>query len=124
MIYVRFESPDIDDRGRRLGVFGLVNVLGRTGRLTAEQERFRQVTNAWYDAAYPDPAADDPSVYDARLNPTAAAWFKSTAEPLLARVDGYLAILAAAGVACVRRESTDPGRIIYEDAHQVVVVPA
>lgn len=122
MIYVRFESPDVDDRGRHVGVFGLVNGLGRAGRLTAEQEGFRRVTNAWYDAACPDPAAGDPAVYDAQLNPTAAAWFKSTAVPLLARVEGYLEILAAAGVGCVRRESADPGRIIYEDDHQVVVV--
>lgn len=39
------------------------------------------------------------------------------------RVEGYLEILAAHLVACERVESTDPGRVIYEDADQVVVVP-
>jgi hypothetical protein len=120
--FIRFESPDIDSVGRHVGVFGLVNSLGRAGRLTAEQEKFRRVTNAWYDAAYPNPAAVDPTVYDPRVNPTAAAWFKSTSESLLARVEGYLTILATMGVACVRRESTNPGVVIYEDDYQIVLV--
>jgi hypothetical protein len=78
--YVRFQSVVADSRGRYVGVFGLVNILAKQGRLTAEQERFRRVNNGWYDGAYPDPAAVDPRVYDHELNPGAVAWFKSTAE--------------------------------------------
>lgn len=51
------------------------------------------------------------------------AWFKATAGHLIERVDGYLEILAAHEVACERVESTDPGRVVYEDEVQVVVVP-
>lgn len=47
----------------------------------------------------------------------------SSAQHLIGRVDGYLEILAAHGIDCVRVESTDPGRIIYEDEDQVVTVP-
>lgn len=42
---------------------------------------------------------------------------------LLERVPGYLRILAAHGVECVRVELADPGTVIYDDPHQVVVVP-
>jgi hypothetical protein len=42
---------------------------------------------------------------------------------LIERVDGYLEILARHGVACRRVESEDPGRVIYEDDDQIVVVP-
>ncbi|MGW7200073.1 hypothetical protein [Streptomyces chryseus] len=38
-------------------------------------------------------------------------------------VGGCLEILAAHGVVCRRVRSTDPGRVVYEDEHQIVVVP-
>ncbi|MGW7514843.1 hypothetical protein ACWGJ2_04555 [Streptomyces sp. NPDC054796] len=104
-------------------MFALVNTLAREGRLTAEQERFRRVNNDWYDASFTNPAHVDPTVYDPAVNPGATAWFKVTSTELIARVDGYLEILAAHGVECVRVVSSSPGRIVYEDADQVVVVP-
>jgi hypothetical protein len=58
------------------------------------------------------------------VNPGAAAWFKSSAQHLLVRIDGYLAVLNDHHVAWVRlAERTAPGRVVYEDDHQVVVVP-
>lgn len=114
----------MDARGRYVGVFGLVNTLARQGRLTTEQERFRRLNNDWYDAAYPDPATVDPTVYDETVNPGATAWFKPTSIALIDRVAGYLDVLAAHGVRCGRVESTDPGHIVYEDPYQIVVVPA
>ncbi|WP_346345738.1 hypothetical protein [Streptomyces sp. 11-1-2] len=51
------------------------------------------------------------------------AWFKAASLELIARVDGYLKILALHEVACERIESSNPGKIIYEDPDQVVVIP-
>ena len=51
------------------------------------------------------------------------AWFKASAVHLIDRVGDYLEILAAHDVSCERVESTNPGKIIYEDSEQVVVVP-
>ncbi|MCX5387349.1 hypothetical protein [Streptomyces sp. NBC_00083] len=121
--YVRFQSPHRNGRGHFTGVFGLVNNLAREGRLSAEEEAFRRTNNAWYDAAYTDPSTVDPSVYDDAVNPGAAAWFKPSATHLLVRVPGYLSILAAHGVDCLALSSADPGRVIYEDDVQVVVIP-
>ncbi|WP_412538453.1 hypothetical protein R8Z50_21675 [Longispora sp. K20-0274] len=121
--FLRYQSPEPDAKGRHVGVFGLVNTLARQGRLTADQEHFRRTHNAWYDAAYTDPTTVDPTVYDEAVNPGAAAWFRATATHLFGPIDGYLAILAAHDVPCVRLESDDPGRVVYEDAHQIVVVP-
>ncbi|GAA3099871.1 hypothetical protein [Streptosporangium carneum] len=122
-LYVRFQGTDLDRRGRFPGVFGLVNVLAAAGKLTAEQERFRQANNAWYDANFTNPSDVDPTVYDHDLNPGAAAWFKTSAHPLVERVAGYLEILTAHGVGHEAVRSSDPGRIVYEDDHQIVVVP-
>ncbi|MEI5098599.1 hypothetical protein RB200_07910 [Streptomyces sp. PmtG] len=119
-VYVRFESPTRHERGHFPGVFALVNGLARDGRLTAGQERFRRAGNDWYDAAYPTP---DASFYDPERHPGAVAWFKSTATHLIERVPGYLDVLAAHGVPCREVRSADPGRVVYEDDVQVVVVP-
>ncbi|MCZ7417612.1 MULTISPECIES: hypothetical protein [unclassified Streptomyces] len=121
--YLRFQCTTPNARGVLPGIFVTVNGLAREGRLTAEQDEFRRTTNAWYDAAYTNPTHVDPTVYDHAVNPGAVAWFKPTAGHLLARIDGYLDILAAHGVPYVHLESADPGRVVYEDAHQIVVVP-
>lgn len=106
-----------------LGVFGLTNTLARAGELSAEEYADWRAGNDWYNAAYPNPADSDPSVYDKHLNPRSTAWFKDSALHLMERVPRYLEILDAHGIACVRVEAADPGRIIYEDDVQVVVVP-
>ncbi|WP_340559574.1 hypothetical protein [Streptomyces sp. GSL17-111] len=121
--FIRFQATTPNHRGVLPGIFVVVNGLARDGRLTAEQEEFRRTTNAWYDAAYTNPTHVEPTVYDHAVNPGAVAWFRASAGHLLARVEGYLAILTAHGVPHVRLESADPGRIVYEDADQVVVVP-
>lgn len=118
--YVRFRSPEPDEQGRYIGVFGPVN---RLARLTPEQERFRRAGNDWYNANVTNPSDIDPAVYDAARHPRAASWFKATATRETGRVPGYLRILAAHGVPCEEVRTTDPGRILYEDAEQVVAVP-
>ncbi|NJQ07808.1 hypothetical protein [Streptomyces lonarensis] len=121
--YVRFQSTQWNSRGNFTGVFGLVNSLAREGRLSEEQENFRRRNNDWYTAAYTDPSTVDPHVYDDEINPGAAAWFKPSATHLLARVPGYLEILSEHGVDCRALRSADPGRVVYEDDVQIVVVP-
>ncbi|MEV4744820.1 hypothetical protein AB0K21_00450 [Streptosporangium sp. NPDC049248] len=122
-LYLRFQGTTRDRQGRLPGVFGLVNSLASRGKLTAEQERFRRTNNDWYDANFTNPSDIDPTVYDHALNPGAAAWFKSSAHLLIERVSGYMEILAAHGVGCEVVYSSDPGKIVYEDDHQIVVVP-
>jgi hypothetical protein len=121
--YVRFRSRYPNQDGVHVGIFGLVNVLGRHGMLTPAEETFRRENNAWYDAAYPDPCTVDPSVYDRQLNPGASSWFKPTATTLLRRADGYLAILSAHAVAWQQVASPAPGRVVYEDEFHLVALP-
>ena len=124
MTYIRYQSPTPNARGAFTGIFGLVNGLARDGLLTEEEESFRRTNNAWYDAAYTDPSTVDPTVYDRTLNPLAASWFRTaTTAWLLEPLPGYLQILQSHQVPCIKLHSADPGRIIYSDPHQVVVVP-
>ncbi|MFD3331273.1 hypothetical protein ACFWV1_01230 [Streptomyces sp. NPDC058700] len=120
--HIRFQSPTRSPRGHRPGVFGLANPLAREGRLSPAEYAIWRASNDWYDAHFPNPSTVDPTVYDPLLNPGAAAWFRATATEALARVAPYLRILRDHGVPCVRLESARPGRIVYEDAYQVVAV--
>lgn len=115
--YVRFRSPYPGFSGLKVGVFGLVNVLGRHGMLTPGEERFRRENNDWYDSAYPQPG-----VYGPDTDPLAECWFKASAHELLRRVSGYLAILDAHSIAWEEVRTADPGTILYEDRWQVVAV--
>ncbi|KRF34350.1 hypothetical protein [Nocardioides sp. Soil805] len=122
--FVRFQSPEPSPRGIHVGVFGLVNVLGRGGDLCSADEAHRVRMNRWFDAAYTDPSTVDRLVYDREVNPRAVAWFKvPAADHLVEATRGHLDILDRHGVAWERVESDDPGRVVYEDQHQVVVVP-
>ena len=122
--FVRFRSPHVSERGIHVGVFGLVNVLGRQGLLSAEDEQWRRERNRWFDDAYRDPSTIDPEVYDHEVNPGAVAWFKvDGAAHLVAATAEHCALLDRYAVAWERVESDDPGEVVYEDAHQVVVVP-
>lgn len=122
--FVRFQDVELSDRGIHVGVFGLVNVLGRGGDLGEVDEAYRVRMNRWLDDAYTDPSTVDPAAYDRRVNPRAVAWFKvPAADHLVEATRGHLDILDRHGVAWERVESDDPGRVVYEDEHQVVVVP-
>jgi len=122
-LFVRFQSPAANARGVHPGVFALVNGLAASGLLTEEEERFRRSNNDWFSQNFTDPSEVDALVYDREVNPGATAWFALSSPHLVERVDGYLAILDRHDVPWERVESATPGRIIYEDADQVVVVP-
>jgi hypothetical protein len=105
--FVRFESARADSARGLVGIFGLVDVLGRHGMLTAAEEAFRHDANAGLDAAYPDPCAIHPTTCAPEIHPGAAAWFRATATGLPARVPPYLAILDAHALAWRRRSNAD-----------------
>lgn len=123
MRYVRFEAAVPNSRGTYPGVFGLANGLARSGRLSADDWAWWRAANDWYDAAYPDPATVDPTLFDKGRHPGLTCWFCDSAEHLLRRLPGYLALLDRYGIAWRERRSADPGVIRYRDDVQVAVTP-
>ncbi|WP_413102098.1 hypothetical protein [Streptomyces sp. Inha503] len=84
--YVRFQSPVRNERGYFSGVFGLVNGLARSGKLSTEQERFRRANNDWYNAAYPDPSTAARAETGPTKNPTGC---EVAAPSFNRRLEGY-----------------------------------
>jgi hypothetical protein len=123
VIFLRFEAAEPNENGRRPGVFGLANGLARSGRLTDAEWTWWRANNDQLGAAYTDPATVDPALFDRTVHDEVRCWFKSSAEHLIALVPGTLRLLDTYGVAWVERRSLRPGRVLYEDDVQVVVVP-
>lgn len=123
MDHVRFESAVPNDRGRYTGVFGLANGLARSGALSAADRAWWRAANDWYDLAYRDPATVDPTLFDEARYPGLTCWFRMSAEHLLGRLPGYLALLDRYGIRWRQRRSADPGVVRYRDDVQVVVTP-
>ena len=121
--YLRYQAATPNTRGVHVGIFGLANGLARDGLLNATDHAWWVASNAWYDTAYPDPGASDASLFDRSRHPVVLCWFKASATDLLEKVPGYLALLERYGVAWQRVDSDDPGRVLHEDAHQVVIAP-
>lgn len=122
-MFVRYQARVPNHRGIHTGVFGLANGLAHGGKLSDEERAAWRAGNDWFNLAYPDPSDSNPGIYDPQVNPQAAAWFKDTATHLLERIEPYLDMLRRHDVQFERLFSDDPGRVIYEDAVQVVVVP-
>lgn len=122
-VFIRFQATTPNTRGHHPGVFALANGLAADGLLSADDERWRQKANADMTARYVDPSTVDPGVYDRQRHPGAAAWFRADATELIERVGAYCDLLDRYGVAWERVERTDPGRVVYSDAVQVVAVP-
>ncbi|MET3175959.1 UNVERIFIED_ORG: hypothetical protein ABIB52_003832 [Arthrobacter sp. UYCu721] len=118
--FVRYQSSVPNGRGLYLGIFALANRLAKEGRLSAEDWACWRSANDYYDAAYATP---DKSIYDIAVNPSAQAWFKPTATHLLSKIDFYTDLLRRYDVDCQVFYSTDPGRVLYEDDVQIVVIP-
>ena len=123
MRFVRFEATTPNARGAHIGVFGLANGLRSAGRLTEADLSWLTANNAFGNAAYPDPGTVDPTLFDKAVHPFATCWFRSTATHLLDYVEEYLHVLTRYGVDWHRRETDDPGVILYEDDVQVVAEP-
>jgi len=122
-VFVRYQATDPNSRGSYPGIFALANGLARAGLLGAEDWAAWRVANDRADALYADPSTTDPRIYDRDANPGAQAWFKVSAGHVLAELPFYEDLLARHGVGVERVHSSNPGRILYEDDVQVIVVP-
>ncbi|WP_053739596.1 hypothetical protein [Nocardia sp. NRRL S-836] len=124
MTYIRYEAAQACPGAAPTGIFGLANGLARSGRLTPEDWAVWRAGNDWYDAAYPDPGAVDPTLFDKSVHPVVSCWFREAAAAhLLVRVPVYLDLLDRYGVGWVEQRSADPGVVLYSDDVQIVVRP-
>lgn len=121
--FVRYQSAVPNGRGRFPGVFAMANGLRNEGLLSEADKRWLVVANASANATYTDPTTVAADCYNSELNPGARSWFKAGSSQLLQMTTEYLNLLDRYGVPWMALRTRNPGRLVYEDAVQVVAVP-
>ncbi|MBT2534142.1 hypothetical protein J7E83_18840 [Arthrobacter sp. ISL-48] len=121
--FIRFQSAVPNRRGQFPGVFAMANGLRDEGLLSKADERWLQIANANATSTYTDPTTVATDCYNAELNPGARSWFKAASLQLLDMTAEYLNLLDRHGIPWMALRSDNPGRLVYEDAVQVVAVP-
>ena len=58
-----------------------------------------------------------------RLPQSAVCWFRGDATPVIARIRTLIEAYRMCGHQVLMQGSTDPGRVVYRDAHQVAAIP-
>jgi hypothetical protein len=121
--FIRFQSAVPNQRGRFPGVFAMANGLRNDGLLSEVDERWLEAANAHATSVYMDPTTVAADCYCPVLNPGARSWFKAESSQLLDMTAEYLDLLDRHDVPWMALRTRNPGRIVYEDAVQVVAVP-
>jgi hypothetical protein len=119
MEYFRIHVTYCGKTGKPVGIFGACHHLKRAGRLTPEEAKLFEDTDAWYMEALPEP----PFYKDG--NPQKAiVWFKDTEEvrELVRRLDPLVDLLKKYNVEHKTSWTINPGEVIYEDEYQVAVI--
>lgn len=101
----------------------MTNGLRDSGLLSAADAEWVRSQNAHGERTYTDPSTVVADCYDTSLNPGARSWFKDDATDLLQMAHRYTTLLDRYEVPWVELRTPDPGRIVYDDAVQVVAVP-
>lgn len=122
-MFHRFQSAVPNRRGSFPGIFAMTNGLRDAGLLTPADEEWVRRENALGEAAYTDPSTVVADCYSPRINPGARSWFTGEADELLEMARRYAALLDRYEVPWVELRTTRPGRVVFEDADQVVAVP-
>ncbi|MBM3668280.1 MAG: hypothetical protein FJW90_12590 [Actinobacteria bacterium] len=117
--FVRLQWLQVSPRtGQPQGVFAAVSIVERSGILTETETRRLAEIRDWFEENVPNPP-----FYENGNPEGAVTWFKSTAQQCLTLAREMADIVRAHGVEVHEVSHGAPGRVIYEDAFQVAVLP-
>jgi hypothetical protein len=118
-----FQRFQVTYRGRlgvEVGIFVAVDHLRRAGRLGVDEQRRYVDIEDWFHEHLPDPP-----FYGDGNSIGAVTWFKPNLPPsMTSRLRALCTILDTHGVANEQVWSVRPGELVYEDDHQIGVIPA
>lgn len=99
------------------GIITEAQLLRERGVLTAEEDVRLEAAYLWFNEHVPVPPFSS-----RRLPKDAVAWFKHDAREPVAKMWDIVALLREHGTEVRLLRSPNPGRVVYEDQLQVVVV--
>ena len=116
-MFLRFAVHDRDeDSKREKGVFTALYGLADEHLLSDYEMSWFVEQETWFTKHLKRPQ-------DLKDQPTAIAWFKDTATEHISRMRALCALLEHKDMAIAFFQTLKPGRIVYEDEHQVAAIP-
>ncbi len=116
-MFLRFAINDRDGNSRReKGVFTALYGL-------ADKHILSDYELTWFDEQESRFRKHLKRLQGIKDHPPAILWFKDTAPEQISRMRALCALLEHKDIAIVYFETLRPGRILYEDEHQVAAIP-
>lgn len=123
-MYLRFTTTENDDRSGKLkGVFTLAYELIDEQSLYIEDEKTLRELLVWFGANLPVPTKFSKNRNDGHKNTLGISWLKPSSTKVVNKFWGLKSILENAGYQIEVIKTDRPGKIVYEDDHQLVAVP-
>ena len=115
--YVRFQTPlRCGETGRPLGIFHAAGRVEDLSDLPDVTRHWLRGALRWFNENLTLPRRNDGerrSIF----------WFRADSQPVIARVWELIAILQDEGISVYMQRTSKPGRIIYQDDHQIAAIP-
>jgi hypothetical protein len=117
-VFVRFVVGNDGEHHRSLtGIITEVRLLRDKGVLSPHQVSWLEETYIWFNSNLPVPPFSS-----AKWPEDAVSWFRDDATDAIRKMWDIVALLREHGVTVRMLRSANPGRILYQDPYQVVVV--
>ena len=121
---LRFVTHEIDDRtGKPKGLFTLAYDLIYEEQLYQEDERTLKELLSWFGDKLPIPTRFSKNRNDYHKNTMGISWLKSDSSDIVSKFWNLKAILDNAGHPVEVLKTNRPGKVVYEDLHQIVAIP-
>ncbi len=115
---MRFVVGADDESHRSLtGIITETRLLRDDNQLYPYEEEWLDEIYEWFNTHLPTPPFSS-----GKYPKDSVAWFKTESGPFITRMWDLVAILENHGVLVRLLRSANPGKVVYEDDHQVLVV--
>ncbi|WP_062269677.1 hypothetical protein [Endozoicomonas arenosclerae] len=118
-MYTRFTVNYINKQsGMSQGILGAAFKLKKDGRVPPPLKDSFELSLSWFQTAFLTP-----DIFDQTSCREGICWFKDTQTDLINKVRELIPTIERCGLKVSEQKSRDPGKVIYEDDHQVVAIP-
>ncbi len=123
-MFLRFASPRIDcDSGRETGIFQMAYRLKNSGGLKKKHMKELRALLEVFENELPVPECYKDRNVRESLNTKAICWLKSSSRELTQSMWLMAWFLRERGIALQMLRIRKPGRLLYEDRHQIAAIP-
>ncbi len=122
-MYIRFESDILFEESQcKKGIFAAMGDLKRMNVMSEAELNWYECESHWFNKNLPNPACFTLPIAQT-ISKHAISWFSVDAIGFVGRTLCIVKLFEKYGISMNKLESNDPGKIIYKDEYQIVVIP-